>query len=515
MSLLKGTKAGSARSLRKKAKATVLCSEPEDMLAPAVCALVAEVVRPWLERHQLSPLEFLTDKSALTAFKNNARAFNAAVAGGAKKQVELAGGSLQKRARKFEAYLGNYYRSVVAEETAPIVIEAIKIDRDYNNLIGDFGSSEARLHLIRSLAHHLASGTSWGAKVKRLLVLLEKSRDQATLAVLDEMVAGFLWIDVAAADIFIDEPNPFALLFDMMGLVTSQPKPRRGACRVIERLTSLMAEHDLALMRAAFQRAFERTLRDTMTFSCPRNFTGTKLMLWELSELTKLHKKMVACGGWFTSTEPVTAIDVQVARRTGLLQLDQYTADHPGIFAKTIELSRIYQFVFGARNVKRVQERIFDNMMKKDLTYLLAHCARSPMEQLGFYGVLEQKIRKAKIVSGRANDMTEHLSELQETFIREKKVFHKFRYMRTSYPEKGIYLLEMLTLGVFTTGRCKQAAIKLMTHFIPSKLGLLEYVSAIEGVSSDEDRAQELAALYDYFTSPVLDGEGDKAEATE
>lgn len=208
---------------------------------------------------------------------------------------------------------------------------------------------------------------------------------------------------------------------------------------------------------------------------------------------------MVTNAGWFTSTEITTEMETQVARRTGIIQLDEYTSHLMGVFARTIELLRIYPMVFGDRNVERISGRIMESMMNKDLSHHLATCARSPMDQLALYGLLEQKIRKAKMASDITRDITERLSKLQEDFIRDKKVFHKFRYLRSSTEEKGIYVLEMLTLGAFTTGRCKAAATKLMLFFLPAKESLTEHLSSLPEAGTDSDRTEELAAMYDYF----------------
>lgn len=487
------------------AKANILCSEPHDLLQPAIYNIISKLLNSWLEQQLLTPLELLTRKGCIIALRNNTPVYRAALHAGAKKQVALAGGDLDKRTGKLEQYLDKYFKYVSDNKDVRIEVEPTKIDRNYNNCIGDAGTADARFQLIAGLSKYLKDSPSWGTKVERILSLLEKSKDEATHVVLDEFLASLLSIEAAVADAFIDETNDFALLHDMMGTLTSQAKARRGSCTIMRRLTSIMSWMDLPYTRNALQRAFQRSITRTTGFSAPDQMKGTKQLLWELGELSKLNKKMVANAGWFTSTEVTTEMETQVARRTGILQLDEYTSHLMGVFARTIELLRIYPMVFGDKNVERFSGRIMESMMHRDLSHHLATCSRSPMDQLALYGMLEQKVRKAKMASNITRDITERLSKLQEEFIRDRKVFHKFRYLRSSTQEKGIYVLEMLMLGAFTTGRCKAAATKLMLFFLPSKDPLVEYLASLPEAGSDNDRTEELTAMYDYFIATTAE----------
>ncbi len=435
----------------------------------------------------------------MIALRNNAPVYRAAIHKGAQKQVAIAGGDVGKRTGKLEQYLDKYFAYISGDQDARIKIDPSKIDRNYNNRIADEGTVDARLHLITGLTYYLEDSPSWGTKVERILSLLEKSKDEGTHAVLDEFLGSLLSIETAVTDTFIEEENDFALLHDMIGTLTGQAKARRGSSAIIRRLTSIMSWMDLPYTRNALQQAFQRSITRTTGFSAPNQMQGTKQLLWELSELSKLNKKMVTNAGWFTSTEVSSEMETQVARRTGIIQLDEYTSHLMGVFNRTLELLRLYPMVFGDRNIERISGRIMESMTHRDLSHHLATCARSPMDQLAFYGLLEQKIRKAKMANDVTNDMVGHLSKLQEEFIRDKKVFHKFRYLRSSTEEKGIYVLEMLMLGSFTAGRCKAAATKLMLHFLPTKEHLVEHLASLPEAGSEADRTEELTAMYDYF----------------
>lgn len=499
MQILRRNEKQAKSPLHKPGKANILCSEPEDLLQPAIYGLISKILGSWLEQNLLTPLELLTHKQSMLELRDNAAVYRRAIVAGAKKQVQIAGGDEGKRTAKLEQYLEKYFQYVANDTSERIEVEPARLDRNYNNRIGDVGTADARRHLITSIAYYLEDSPSWGTKVERVLTLLEKSKDEATHQVLDEFLSGFLQIEGAVADTFVEEVNDFALLHDLMGTITGQAKARRGSCNIIRRLTSIMSWMDLPHTRVALQQTFQRSVTRTTGFSAPNQMQGTKQLLWELAELSKLNKKMVTNAGWFTSNEISEEMETQVARRTGIIQLDEYTSHLMGVFAKTIELLRIYPMVFGDKNIERVSGRIIETVMHKDLTHHLATCSRSPMDQLALYGLLEQKIRKAKMTSAIADDMSERLSTLQEKFIRDRKVFHKFRYLRSTSQEKGVYVLDMLMLGAFTTGRCKSAATKLLLYFLPSKEVLTDHMESLPEFGTDRDRSEELAAMYDYF----------------
>ena len=473
------------------------------MLQPGAIAMVGQILRPWLDQHLLSPFELLCQKDLLVEIRNNTAVYNAAVYAAAQMQADAKTIDAATRNKDLQRFLEDYLRAVGNETIDLIAVGSSSFATDFESRVEAVGGVTARRHLIFTLSHFLAKSPSFGAKVERLLVLLEKCQNQEIRRVLDEFLASFIVSDAARADTFVDEGDPFALLHDFMGLISAQAQPRRGACKLIQRLTFQMSQFDLPHSRAAFQKAFDHGVGHTRNFASPGKLTGKKHVMWELGELSKLHKKMAVTGGWFASPDLVMAMETQVARRTGSLQLDEYTADQQGIFAKTLELLKIYPLVFGDRNIARFDSRIYENMTRHDLSRLLDQCARSPMDQLGLYGLLEQKIRKANMGMRITNEMVGHLAQLQETFIREKQVFHKFRFLRTGTSEKGIYVLEMLILGAFTAGRCRRAAIKLMQHFLPSKQRLLEAINETQGVETDVDRSEELCAMYDYFVSSM------------
>lgn len=485
------------------AGATVLCSKPEHMLEPVVCSYVAEILGPWLSKMQFSPLELLTDKRALEELKKAAPIYTAAIVSGAQLQVGLVGGDVSERARALEVFAEDYFRFVGSATTAPLEISPATIDNGYRGCIQHMGDIDGRRHFILSVVHYLDNSPSWGTKVERLVGLLEICTDEETIQVLDEVLAGILEMEAAAADTFVEEKNPFALLQDLMGLITSIPTPRRRACKIVHRLTKLMAVQDLKFTRGACQAAFRRIVAFTKTFNSPDKLLGKKLMLWELTELSKLYKKMEISGGWFVGDALVNAMETQVARRTGLIQLDEYTEKMSGVFAKTIELLRIYPLVFGEKNKLRLLEKILGNVTHRDLSHQFAMVSRAPLEQLSYYGVLDQKIRKAKLPTEATRQMCQSLSQKQEDFIRDKQVFNKFRYLRATTAEKGLYVLEMLMVGAFTAGRCRRAAIKLLLYFVSSKQQLLEYLGSTGSSDDHEERTEEIVAMYDYFVATM------------
>lgn len=481
------------------AHGAIICTEPEHLLHPTAVNLATRILKPWLEHQKLTTLELLTNKEAMADLRNSVAVYNAAISTGAQRQAEMAGGEPGERAKELRSYLDRFFQFASDEQVELMPIGPSGLEAHYRARERSVGKVTARRHLIMSVMRYLENSPSWGTKAERLVVVLEKHEDEAIQRVADEMLAGLFALDQAIADIFVEESNPFALLHDFMGLISAQPQPRRGSTKLIQRMTTLMSKYDLRYTRNAIQNAFERIITNTKHFTPPRALDAIPLAMWELTEFSKLNKKMVAAGGWFATKDLLTAMDTQVARRTGQLQLDEYTAEHHGVFAKTVELLKIYPLVFGERNLARIETRIMDYMMQRDLSRLLESGARSPMDQLALYGILEQKIRKANMPLGMTNEMITHLSRLQEAFIRERQVFQKFRYLRTGTGEKGIYVLEMLILGAFTNGRCRKAAIRLMLHFLESKQQLMEALNDATGVETDDDRTEELCAMYDYF----------------
>ncbi|TNE65669.1 MAG: hypothetical protein EP335_05170 [Alphaproteobacteria bacterium] len=490
-------------SAGRKTPSALVCSKPEHLLRPDTVAFVGNLVRPWLEQHKLSPYELLCRKDLATEFRNNATVFNSAVRAAAGLQADPMGADTAVRQRELEAYLLDYLNGLGGTNAALLEGDQDGEGASYSALIEAEGEGPARRRLIGAVAAFLRDSPSYGTKVERLLALLEQCRNDDVRAVLDEFFASFIKLDAARNDTFIDEDNAFSLLQDFVGLISAQAMPRRGSCRVVQRLNYIMSRFNLVHMREAFQWAFEHIITNSRTFPSPGKLQGHDHVTWELVELSKLYKKMQVAGGWFANAALMEAMENQVARRTGALQLDAMVADHAGVFNKTLELIKLYPLVFGHRNVARIERRIYETITRHDLSRLLEQFARSPMDQLAQYGILEQKIRKANMGPRVTDEMVDYLARLQEAFIRDRQVFHKFRALRTATEEKGLYTLELLILGAFTAGRCRRAAIKLMLLFLPSKQRLMEAITETKGIEIAEDRTEELCAMYDYFVASM------------
>jgi len=478
----------------------LFCTEPDDMLSREACLLIGDILRPWLELHKIAPLELVTQKELIAKLKEgSAGTYQSSVYVAAQKQAEQAGGDVTTRGQKLEAFLTGYVAFVGDAGETDTSFDPERVDRSYRRLIQTEGPDIARRQQMIAICRHMGGSPSWGTKTERLLRILENCEEDYTVALVDEILADTLAMDAAFNDSFEDEQDPFALIQDLMGLINSQQQPRRGAIKLVNRLTKQMAGRNLRHTRRSLERAFMRLISQQGHFNSPKKLTGNKLLLWELREFSKVQKKMLANGGWFTSERVQDAMFIQAARRTGDVQLEDYIAGETGIFNKVLELLRIYPFVFGPKNLARIEEKIFQALMRKDLNHLLTTSARSPMDQLAQYGILEQKLRKTTLPRTDIKDMVNHLAELQEVFIRDKKVFHKFRYLRASIEEKGVYVLEMLMLGAFTSGRCRRAAIKLLLHFLPSRQRMIEAAEFVTSADEEEDRSEELCSMYDYF----------------
>lgn len=478
----------------------LFCAEPDDLLSREACLLIGDILRPWLELHKIAPLELVTQKELMTKLKDgSAGTYQSSVYVAAQKQCEQAGGDVSARHTELEAFLSGYldFVSNVGEEETPFDPE--RVDRSYRRLLQTEGPDIGRRRQMVAICRHIGASPSWGTKTERLVRILENCEEEYTVSLVDEILADTLAMDAAFDDSFEDEEDPFALIQDLMGLINSQQQPRRGACKLIKRLTKQMAGRNLRHTRRSLERSFMRLISQQGPINSTRKLTGNKQLLWELREFSKVQKKMLASGGWFTSDRVQDAMFIQAARRTGDVQLENYVARETGIFNKVLEFLRIYPFVYGPKNLARIEEKIFQALIRKDLNHLLDQSARSPMDQLAQYGILEQKLRKTTLPRGDVRDMVTNLGEQQEEFIREKKVFHKFRYLRASTEEKGVYVLQMLTLGAFTSGRCRRAAIKLLLHFLPSRQRMMEAAEAVTSADEDEDRSEELCSMYDYF----------------
>lgn len=486
----------------------LFCTEPDDMLNREACLLIGDILRPWLELHTIAPLELVTQKELMAKLKEgSAGTYQSCVYVAAQKQAEQAGGDVTSRREELEGFLSTYASFVADVGEDDTLLDPERVDRSYRRLIQTEGPDKARRQQMTALCRHIGNSPSWGTKTERLLLILEHCKEDFTVALVDEVLADTLAMDAAFHNSFEEESDPFALIQDLMGLISSQQQPRRGAIKLIKRLTQQMAGRNLRHTRRSLERAFMRLIGQQGQFNSPKKLTGNKRLLWELREFSKVQKKMHANGGWFTTERVQDAMIIQAARRTGDVQLEDYVAQEVGIFNKVLELLRIYPFVYGPKNLARIEEKIFQALIRKDLNHLLTASARSPMDQLAQYGILEQKLRKTTLPRDDVKDMVDNLATLQEDFIRDKKVFHKFRYLRASVEEKGVYVLEMLMLGAFTSGRCRRAAIKLLLHFLPSRQRMIEAAEFVTSADEEEDRSEELCSMYDYFVQGLDEAE--------
>ncbi|WP_420546876.1 hypothetical protein [Curvivirga sp.] len=467
-----------------------VCCNIEDFYRSQCRHMMARLLRPYFEKYQITPTELMFDKRNQIALEKNGSLLNFAISKAAELQAKHLGGEEKDREDTLNSLYSEYLNNFVSEELKKIVItESCDVDTLSAQLIEDVGALKAYKSFCSAIVSYLDGSPSWGTKAVRLMGLLKASEMPFVISILDSILSELLLFDIAVKDIFSEENNRIKLAEDLLSMLIAQPQPRKDASEVISMFHSVVVTTDLPMTSASLKRAFGGLIASPEPLvALDRHLDDdTPPELVELLSLGKLARLMEKAGGWFDNPRMVTIMTDRVAKLTGEEYLYKYTRRKKFLAYKIEELLRIYPLVYGDENKERVVSYLSTMILDGEFNETIFRAGDTPMVQLGIPGILEQKLRRANLPVKSAKLFASKLAGVQEGHIRKNQVFEKIRNLRVSDPEKGVYVLDLMRHGVFTSGRCKTAATKLVKMYLNKTGAVEEYCETIE----DEDEREE------------------------
>ncbi|MEI6558718.1 MAG: serine/threonine-protein kinase [Rhodospirillaceae bacterium] len=240
----------------------VLCETPADFDGLAARAMIAAVLRPYIEAAAVTPGELLYGSHQLKALLDQRPVVEAALWRVATLQARVAGQDAQVRRAALQAAVDGLIRRSRATEAALAAASGHR-SATAAYLAGQVSSS-VRLGpaLVRAVvALDLAGRTGWPAKFEYLFGLVWQRADEPLWLAVDELFGDLLALPAATREMLPPRMAPGAVMLRLLEMIQGRITPESGQQNRLANLSPLFRQNHLPAARVAILDRIRRQLR--------------------------------------------------------------------------------------------------------------------------------------------------------------------------------------------------------------------------------------------------------------
>lgn len=220
--------------LRPSAAGTGWCDSVADLYRRDACRLISLLLRGFLDRLSITPLELLHYAPYLRKLEDNWGLVSAAVSRVA--QLQAAAGGVGARTERIKMLIDEAKaRAREAQSVRRLPVYAGDFPAWTDAIATRIGEGEARFYLHVAVARHLAGVQGYGGRLEFALGGLEQAVSGAVAAELDAYAAGCLESPALVMDLLGHQPSLAAALIALAELAQGRPAVN-GAPEIAVRL---------------------------------------------------------------------------------------------------------------------------------------------------------------------------------------------------------------------------------------------------------------------------------------
>ncbi len=241
--------------------AVELCTTVEQLYERPSCRVIGFVLRSYLERFTLTPLELLHHYSYIRKLEQNYQLRNAAVHHIAARQGGPEAAGLKARIDVLEKLLGaaSSIAKAVWQESGRLKLAGDDIEALNRAVTGSFSGAAAKFRIGLALSDALL-GTGFDGKVAALLRWRDRTEDPLLCRFLDEFVAGCIDSPQFVTSLIGGQGNLSGALRALADLSRGQlPAKGRGPSEIAAPLVARIKKQEFPATEAAI---WERILRE-------------------------------------------------------------------------------------------------------------------------------------------------------------------------------------------------------------------------------------------------------------
>jgi hypothetical protein len=238
-----------------------VCTAYEDLLTRPALRAMGLVMRPLLDRLNLTPVELVTLSATTSAVKRAQAGIGAAIATAARLQAEASKTPVRTRISELEDLAEDCRRRVRAAERAEGLPKLGPIGLDRLVALADrCPAAERRFRALRGLAEHIAEATTYPSKLDRLLELNQPALAAASLELLDEVAACLVDHADVVQVLLGRQADLRAALLGLADFAEGTPPPESEAPEAAAHLALLIAAQKLPKTQDALWDRLARSL---------------------------------------------------------------------------------------------------------------------------------------------------------------------------------------------------------------------------------------------------------------
>jgi hypothetical protein len=257
-----GTIKPAVRQIANYAGAVPVCGDFEDLLARPALRVIGLIMRPWLDRLGMTPIELVTLKATSSAVKRAEAGVTAAIMAAARLQAEALKLPVRTRIGEIERLVEACRARVRAANlaAAPPGLGTIGLDRFIAVIAERHPAADRRFHALRGIARFIAEPSGYGAKLDRLLELNQPELGGPATELFDEAAACLVDHSGVVHDLLGHQADLRVALLRLAELAEGSVPPGSAAPEAAAQLALLIAQDRLEKTRAALWDRLARSL---------------------------------------------------------------------------------------------------------------------------------------------------------------------------------------------------------------------------------------------------------------
>lgn len=474
-----------------------VCHSLRDAYSLASRRTIRSVLRSWLHKTELTPVELLHHPDHLRKLEDSGTILQSAVQRAGMAQAKQGGESLHERQRVLYGLFDEVHRSAtllwrdrerpqLSSPDAAGIAALVKQVSPREN--GDFLFNAA-------IADWLSDTPTLGKKLKRLAALVVAAPTGAARRRVEEFALDFFEDSAALSELLTVNDEPDIMVLRIGELLAANQSSWFRSDRVLVRFHKLLGSGELPVCRTAL---FERLVQ---ILENPRGICRSDAFL-ELQLLGRLRSLLDGCigdGDHFARLEE--AFVQRSSRYLSSYEIDKILAD---CVSKEKQLTKLLQLepgVAGARNKRALADRMLEILVNRECATELTRSDGAPAVRLRALAEMQQRIKDTAFPPAAKTQMMDVLDRISLHLAKQIKFFDRLSSKSRSEVDEAIVLMRLCAAGTFTEGATLDAARQRASRLLQSPSFMSEYFG---GAGKSVQRRERLQSLVTHIVEAGL-----------
>lgn len=477
-----------ARKVERPSTAAV-CQSPQDAYSIASRRTIRTVLRTWLHKAELTPVELLHHPDHLRKLEDSGTILQSAVQRAAMAQTKQGSEKLHDRQRVLYGLFDEIHRSAKLLWRDSDRPQLSSPDAEGIAALDSQVSSHENSSFLfnAAIAEWLSDASTLGAKLSRLAAMIAAAPAGSARQRLEEFALDFFEDGAALSEFLRVDDEPGIIVIRIGEFMNAARRDWFSSDRTLCDFHKLLSSGAAPVCRSAL---FERLIQ---ILENPRSICSSHAYL-ELHLIGRLRTLLAdSVDDDNDNVRLEEAFAQRSSRQLSSFKIEEYLADCASVGQRLRQLLHIEPGVVGPRNKKVLADRMLELLLTRESAAELARSGGAPAVRLRELAELQQRIKDTSLPPSAKTQMMEVLDRISLHLAKQDKFFDFLTSRLESQVDAAIVLMRLCAANTFTQGATLNAARQRASRMLQSPTFMQEYFGDTDDAQQRQERLQSLA----------------------